>query len=167
MNDDLKRIITNYGVSHQLEYFQGEIWELNDAITRYICDEYTYYDAVEKSHLHCICGELADCFVMLKQFILYFEIDDTYFDNAMTPVISNLDSFLKDDLGGSVYKFTSYLIKTTLLINDGRELPRLIQDVYHNLKCIQNHLKISDKDVKEIMYFKVDRQLTRMEKEKA
>lgn len=165
MKDDIERIILHYGVKHQLEYFQGEIWELNDAITRYLCEEYLYYKPVEDSHKHCICGELADCFVMLKQFILYFDIDDSYFDNAMTPVISNMDLFLKNDLGKSVYKMTCGI--RDIEICENVNLARLIQDVYHNLKCIQNHLKISDKDVKEIMYFKVDRQLTRMEKEKA
>lgn len=67
MKDKLLKIINHYGVNHQLRKFQEEVFELNEAIINY---ESTHH--IKKDH---IIEELADCCVMLFQFVEYYKID--------------------------------------------------------------------------------------------
>lgn len=76
MQKDLLKIINHYGVMKQLKYFQSEVFELNEAIiTREI--DYNSLDATEKiieiDKQH-IAEEIADVFMMLKQFQYYYGI---------------------------------------------------------------------------------------------
>lgn len=64
--EKLLKIINNYGVMHQLKYFQSEIFELNEAIILEQYDE----DSIEH-----IAEEIADVEVMLLQFKEYYHID--------------------------------------------------------------------------------------------
>lgn len=72
MKDKLLKIINHYGVNHQLRKFQEEVFELNEAIIKNECDEYKDI----KSNINHIAEEIADCFVMIEQFIEYYKIDN-------------------------------------------------------------------------------------------
>lgn len=74
MKEQLMKIINNYGVIPQLKHFNSEVFELNEAIIRYDDEEYKYFDKVEKCHKDNITQEIADCYVMLEQFRLYYDI---------------------------------------------------------------------------------------------
>lgn len=88
MKEDLLKIINNYGVLSQLRQFNEESYELIEAIRNY---EYQY-DAcevigckehhIEKEKEHLI-EEIADCMVMIHQFIEYYEIDNNDVCNIM------------------------------------------------------------------------------------
>ena len=88
MKDDLLKIISFYGVLPQLKHFNEEAYELIEAIRNY---EYQY-DAcevigckeyhIEKEKEH-IAEEIADCYVMLNQFQLYYEIENKQIDETM------------------------------------------------------------------------------------
>lgn len=69
MRDDLLKIFNHYGVSKQLKKFNEESFELMEAII-------DYENSIgSKQH---IIEEIADVFVLLRQFIEYYEI--TYDD---------------------------------------------------------------------------------------
>ena len=80
MKENLLKIINHYGVLSQLKQFNEEAYELIEAIRNY---EYQY-DAcevigckehhIEKEKEH-IAEEIADCMVMIHQFIEYYKID--------------------------------------------------------------------------------------------
>lgn len=79
MNDDLKKIIKHYGALPQLKYFQSEVYELTEAI---LWNELTNpsYPHVHTEH---IAEEIADVMVMLKQFQLYYGIEDSEIQRVM------------------------------------------------------------------------------------
>ena len=78
MKDKLLQIIQFYGVLPQLKYFQSEVFELNEAIITFeneypdcnIVDDKRYIEAIKNN----IAQEIADCYVMLEQFRLYYNI---------------------------------------------------------------------------------------------
>lgn len=74
MKEDLLKIINHYGVMPQLKYFQSEVFELNEAIINAENDDFNYYDEVCKSNKKHIAEEIADCLVMLNQFVEYYQI---------------------------------------------------------------------------------------------
>ena len=71
-----KSIIDNYGVIPQLKYFQGEIFEMNEAIIRYeqflIDSEKGISDILRDN----IMEEIADVQLMLNQFKRHYDISD-------------------------------------------------------------------------------------------
>lgn len=69
MKEKLLEIINHYGVMPQLKYFQSEVFELNEAIIK---AENPFEPIQDIEH---ITEEIADCFVMLEQFRLYYDID--------------------------------------------------------------------------------------------
>ena len=75
MKDKLLKIIKEYGLLPQLEYFQSEVWELNEAIINYQTARKSIYvqdfDTLKKH----ITEEIADVLVMLYQFVEYYNID--------------------------------------------------------------------------------------------
>ena len=90
MKKDLLKIINHYGVIPQLKYFQSEVFELNEAIMEYenfndYCpieasfisingeDKLSTYNYSKKLKEH-IAEEISDCYVMLEQFRLYYDI---------------------------------------------------------------------------------------------
>ena len=77
MNDELKKIIKHYGVTHQLKYFQSEVYELTEAI---LWNGLTTNHYLDKEH---IAEEIADVMVMLKQFQLYYCIKDKEIEDIM------------------------------------------------------------------------------------
>lgn len=66
MEDKNLEIIKHYGVLPQLKYFQTEVYELTEAIVL------EQYGEDNKEH---VAEEIADVFVMLDQFMAYYEID--------------------------------------------------------------------------------------------
>ena len=90
MKKELIKIISFFGVLSQLKYFQSEIFELNEAILNYeyesqkmypSIDPDAYYEARDlKAH---IAEEIADCYVMLEQFRLYYDIENVEITKTM------------------------------------------------------------------------------------
>lgn len=84
MKNSLLNIIENYGIKHQLKKLNEEIFELNEAIIN-----------AENNRLIGICRkpseiaiqhiaeEIADCYVMLEQFRLYYDIKIENVKNIM------------------------------------------------------------------------------------
>lgn len=88
MKEDLLKIVNHYGVMPQLKYFQSEVWELNEAIFQYVAQK----EACENigcSRIHVdsckkhIAEEIADCYVMLGQFINYYDISKEAIEKTM------------------------------------------------------------------------------------
>ena len=88
MKEDLLKITNTYGVIPQLKYFQSEVWELNEAIIKFEDYYYENYDdgigKVDwtrwRGH---IAEEIADNFVLLKQFQYYYGISDKEIEEIM------------------------------------------------------------------------------------
>ena len=76
MKEKLLKIINTYEVIPQLKYFQSEVFELNEAI---ISAEHSRCVGITRNVapicIEHIAEEIADCMVMLKQFIEYYHID--------------------------------------------------------------------------------------------
>lgn len=77
MQEDLLEIINHYGVMPQLKYFQSEVFELNEAIITHELKKSVEYEIplteIIGTSEH-ITEEIADCYVMLEQFRLYYDI---------------------------------------------------------------------------------------------
>lgn len=75
--DKLLKIINHYGVKPQLKHFQSEVFELNEAIVTHELKSSVEYEIPlteiigTKEH---IAEEIADCYVMIEQFRLYYDI---------------------------------------------------------------------------------------------
>ena len=78
MKEDLLKIVNHYGIIPQLKYFQGEVWELNEAIIKKE-EDYQFCETtlkMDKKNIEHIAEEIADCYVMLEQFRLYYGIEE-------------------------------------------------------------------------------------------
>lgn len=180
MKQDLLEIINHYGVLNQLEYYQTEVWELNEAIIRYdianadnTLEKY-YIDESNKMKKH-IAEELADNFVMLYQFKEYYKLDFELIKDFITfdsNPLRYLKIFVKD-----VYRLSKEIIEFECRNNeyyysdeDRGDMELFMKDklliVLYKLKNIQAYYGITDEEIEEVMRFKIDRQKKRMEKEK-
>jgi len=77
MEEKLLQIIQRYGVNHQLRKFNEEAFELEEAI---IYERATSNYGDEKNDYKCIkhiTEEIADCLVMLNQFVEHYEIQES------------------------------------------------------------------------------------------
>lgn len=164
MKKDLLTIINNYGLLHQLEYLQSEVWELNDAITTYeseihYCDcsiDRLYIETLKKN----IIGELADNYVLLYQIKEYKRIDIKTF--CPIPDIKNtIKKELKEYVSKDIYK-----LSTSVLEDNYLKIKENIIIVFYKLKQFQKHYGISSDEIKEIMNYKIKRQLKRMKNER-
>lgn len=77
MEDKLKKIISHYGVTAQLKYFQSEVYELTEAILWNELTPSTWHDTEH------ITEEIADVMVMLKQLQLHYHIRDEEIKDIM------------------------------------------------------------------------------------
>ena len=77
MNNKLKKIIKHYGVTPQLKYFQSEVYELTEAVLWYEITPEIIKDTQFRAE------EIADVMVMLKQFQLYYGIEDIEIQKVM------------------------------------------------------------------------------------
>ena len=102
MKNDLLKIIEHYGVIPQLKYFQSEVFELNEAIITFE-KEYPHCDGViDRRYIenikNNIAQEIADCYVMLEQFRLYYDIPKEKIKEVMEYKINRqLDRIEKSD----------------------------------------------------------------------
>lgn len=74
MKDKLLHIIKKYGVIPQLKYFQSEVFELNETII--IEEDRNKHLNLKNFSTDDIAQEIADCYVMLEQFRLYYDISN-------------------------------------------------------------------------------------------
>lgn len=178
LEEKLLKIINHYGVMPQLRYFQSEIFELDEAIVKYeneiqYCDPEADEEFIVMLKKH-IAEEIADCFVMLEQFVLYYYkiIDDLnvepyYFKTDNYENINDVLKYLKD-FQQNIFDFNCELV-----ILEDREQDYIINYQYENmiskfnaviykLVSIKEYYHIDKKDILRIMNEKVDRQLDRI-----
>lgn len=78
MKEQLLQIINRYGVIPQLKHFNSEVFELDEAI---INAENNRLIGISrepsKLAIEHITEEIADCLVMLNQFVGYYEIQES------------------------------------------------------------------------------------------
>lgn len=175
MKEDLLEIINNYGVLHQLEYYQSEVWELDNAIQEY---EYTDRYGIEELENHLkehIKEELADNFVMLYQFKEYYKLNFELLKEVITfhnNPLRYLKIFFKD-----VYRLSKEIIEFECRNNEYSYSEEDIADmkffiknkllmVLYELKQFQTYYGITDEEIEEVMRFKIARQKERMKNEK-
>lgn len=163
MKKDLLTIINNYGLLHQLEYLQSEVWELNDAI--YVYENQKQVCLSCCTRLHCdkerehIVEELADNYVLLFQIKEYKNITiNTY---SSIPEINNPIDELKEYVSKDIYK-----LSTSVLEDNYLKIKENIIIVFYKLKQFQKYYEISDKEIKKVMIYKIKRQLKRMKNER-
>lgn len=169
MGKDLLEIIQNYGVLNQLEYYQSEVWELNEAIIK---KENTIYFGRAEDYINDIdhiAEELADNFVMLYQFKEYYKLDFELIKDFIkfnSNPLTHLKIFFRD-----VHRLSRKIIEIEALGEniieiDRFELKGLLQTVLYELKQFQAYYKITDEEIEEVMRFKIERQKERMKNEK-
>lgn len=79
MEEKLKKIISFYGLPHQLKYIHSEYFELDEVIVA--CEK---SGELSEYYQDNIAGEIADIMVMLKQFQYYYKISDKQIENIMS-----------------------------------------------------------------------------------
>lgn len=85
MKDDLLKIISFYGVIPQLKQFNEESYELIEAIIKKE-EDYQFSETtvrIDKENIRHIAEEIADCYVMLNQFQLYYGIENKQIEETM------------------------------------------------------------------------------------
>lgn len=93
MKEDLLKIIEHYGLENQLKYIHSEYFELDEAILEK--EKVGAYPGIEeKNHIK---EELADCFVMLKQFQYYYDIEDSEIEKIMRKKIDRQLKRIEDE----------------------------------------------------------------------
>lgn len=183
MQKDLFKIINNYGVMPQLEYFQGEVFELNEAIIIYE-NEKSYCDAMAdagfvkmlKNHIK---EEIADCLVMINQFPIYYyylALEECLVELYMYKVneyehIDDIMEYLKEfqkdicKLNCSI-AITEERDQDYIVERQYKEITEKVDNVIYKLISIQLYYGITNKEVKEVMKYKINRQLKRIKEEK-
>lgn len=190
MKEKLLKIIEHYGVLHQLEYYQTEVWELDNAIQEYEnFNNYHPKDAISievdgnvftipkyAKHLRKhIAEELSDNFVMLYQFKEYYKLDFELVKDFIkfdSNPLRYLKIFFKDvhRLSKEIIEFECRNNEYSYLEEDIADMKFFIKNklliVLYELKQFQAYYKISDEEIEKIMNEKIDRQLQRIEEEK-
>ena len=169
MKEDLLKIINTYGVMPQLEYYQTEVWELNEAIIRFEEAKINYFEGygLQQPDLEKhIVEEIADNYVMLYQFKEYYNLDFKLVKDIIvfdSEPLKYLKIFFKDvhKLGRKIIEIEN--LKETM-IYDKIDLNNLLQMVLYELRQFQYYYGISDKEIEEIMKYKINRQLERIER---
>lgn len=96
--EDLLKIINTYGIMPQLKYFQSEVFELNEAII--IEEDRNKHLNLKKFSTDDIAQEIADCYVMIEQFRLYYDIPNDKIQEIMKQKINRqLDRIEKEKKG--------------------------------------------------------------------
>ena len=182
MEDNLLFIIKYYGVLEQLEYLQSEVVELVEAISNYelaceAIDENDNHIFNLKIYKECIIGELADNFVMLNQIRRFYAC----------PISAEKSEVFEeiDKLGGRFYfkiikEYAKEVHKLGLAVYDAELRKQSLEDynifdvvditihlekVFRLLESLRQLYNISQEDLDEIMSFKIQRQLGRIENE--
>lgn len=77
MKGELLKIINHYGINKQLKHFNSEIFELNEAIFNYECEQTRMNLFLhEEDSKAAITEELADVIVMIEQIRYFYEINN-------------------------------------------------------------------------------------------
>lgn len=158
MDKNLLQIIEYYGLEKQLEYFQSEVWELNEAIIREETKKEFDNTMLNKDH---IAEEIADCLVMLNQIKLYFDYDDMKISDDIIFPDSNILKYSKE-FSRKVYRFNKSIID----LEGNGSIKNNLLDLYYSLKQFQLYYEITNKELINIMKYKIERQLKRIENEK-
>ena len=176
MEDNLLFIINYYGVLEQLEYLQSEVVELVEAISNYelACeaidenDELVFNVATYKK---CIIGELADNFVMLNQLKVFYDCNIQLEDFELVDKRYNFKQL--KDYAKEVYKLSLAVYEAEKFkrendryhIFDMADVLKRLEKVFEMLECFRQMYNISQEDLDEVMNFKIERQLGRIENE--
>ena len=175
MEKDLLEIIKHYGVLNQLEYYQTEVWELDNAMQEYEMFLTLYdvdYDSITisskqdfKKH---IAEELADNFVMLYQFKEYYNLDFELIKDFITFDSNPLrysKIFFKDvhKLGRKIIEIETF---GEIMVYNKNLLSNLLKLVLYELKQFQAYYGITDEEINDVMLYKIERQKKRMEENK-
>lgn len=100
MKEELKQIIEHHGINNQLRKFNEEALELHEAIITYELKQSIEYDSPlteiigTKEH---ITEEIADCLVMLNQFVEYYGIQESDIYIIMEKKIDRQLERIKDE----------------------------------------------------------------------
>ena len=98
MKEDLLKIINHYGITHQQRKLNEEVFELQEAITRYEDDYYYMCEPegldIAKEH---ITEELADVMVLLNQIKYYYELDSERIEKIMKEKIARQLERMKNE----------------------------------------------------------------------
>lgn len=180
MKEDLLKIINTYRVLPQLEYWQTEVWELNEAIIKKE-EDYGFCETtvrMDKENIKHIAEELTDNYVMLYQFPEYYyerldchNIAPYEFKTDNYEHIEDISKYLKN-LQKDVCKLTCEIATAEERDQDYiceyryELIIEKIDNIIYKLKSIQYYYGIEDKDIEEIMQYKIDRQLGRIEESK-
>jgi len=81
MKNDLLKIIRNYGLANQMKHWHEEIYELDEAITQKEMEDNLLEDLIDRKYN--VSQEIADNFVMLKQFQYFYNISDEEIESIM------------------------------------------------------------------------------------
>lgn len=178
MKQDLLKIINTYGVLPQLEYYQTEVWELNEIIIQCENSEFCNKEYIEENYKEHITEEIADNYVMLYQFPEYYYDRLKYHNIApyefKTDNYENIEDILKylknfqKDVCDLTCEIAIIEEREQDYISEYRyeDIIEEIDNIIYKLKSIQLYYKISDKEIEEVMKYKVERQLKRIEEEK-
>lgn len=76
MNEKILKIVNHYGIMPQLKYFQSEVFELNESIIKKEIENTFGATTIkmDENNLKHISEEIANCYVMIEQFRLHYEI---------------------------------------------------------------------------------------------
>lgn len=178
MKEELLKIINNYGVMPQLEYWHTEVWELNEATKDYQNSGWDFSDEeciqIEQEYKKHIAEELADNYVMLYQFPEYYY--ERLEEHNIEPYELKIGNYEKiDNIADYLKKFQKDVCKLTctIAIAEEREQDYIneysygniieqITLIFYKLKNIQYYYEIEDKEIEEVMKYKIERQLERI-----
>lgn len=97
MKGKILEIINHYGINHQQRKLEEEVFELQEAIIEFECDECKYYDKVIEEYTKHIAEEIADCMVLLKQFQAYYNISSETIKEIMISKIERQLERIKNE----------------------------------------------------------------------
>lgn len=187
MKESLKKIIGKYGVIPQLEYLYTEMWELTEAIKeRDNLPDREEVDgelfgmnlSIDMAEEH-IKEEIADNFVMLYQFpIHYLELidDNEYIAEFVyrSDSVEHIDDIKKysKDMQKDLCRLTRCIAileerdQDYLCQRQYEELEPLVKTIMYKLESIAAYYEIGMYSIKEVMDYKIERQLERIKKGK-
>lgn len=160
--DKIRKIYLHYGSRHQLKKLSEEIFELFEAMANYNSSRST-------QNLTAIAEEIADCNVVIMQFMTQFGFEK--FEGMSQMVSARMDSMRK--IGFDKYSahmlyryFVDFAVQQLAEINGDESgwLEFTLIGYAATIGLIQNELQIDSDVIFSVMDKKIDRQLERMKK---
>lgn len=149
MKDKLLKIFNHYGKIGQIGQLHEEVYELVEAIKEYDNYKNVTQNMINEQLKYHITEELADVLVVLAQFKEKYDLD-----------IAVSEEYTKPDLKQLCIKvglFCEYVPEHIYCLRYYRQL----QEQLNNIKWFY---ELDDELISEIMKYKVDRQISRMDK---